>query len=219
MRNENGWVTIATILERVRAWSETQTRFGIDVVYPVLDAFVADGASVLLKFDGMREPMDDRPAFMYTAGVFGESGDASACYRCDAEALDEAMAAVILGYAEHSWIPAGPRWVPSTLSHRMTDAPDRAARRRLADRARDLFGVSLATDWSGVDAMVAIVEQIKESSGVVTISMYPSESSMKGRFSLCQVTIQHGSSVVESTSARTIEKALAEAIIAYFHRP
>lgn len=73
---------------------------GVDAVLPLLERMRADGAVVLLKWDGERQPAADaRP---YTAVVQGAPlGDDF--YRIDGTSLDEVLCYTIGSYADRVW--------------------------------------------------------------------------------------------------------------------
>lgn len=72
---------------------------GIDAVLPLLERMRAEGASVLVKFDGGRGPGDNGP---YTAVVLeGKLGSRSV--RTDEDNLEAALSHVIVRYAADGW--------------------------------------------------------------------------------------------------------------------
>jgi len=72
---------------------------GVDAVLPILEKMKAEGAVVVLKFDGERGP-DDNGAYTAVASgpPLGED-----FLRVDADTLEEALAYVIVRYAAKRW--------------------------------------------------------------------------------------------------------------------
>src|SRR5690349_8238510 len=73
---------------------------GIDAVLPIIEKMRADGAVVLIKFDGeRRDPADAGP---FTLAVIGKvMGEAP--LRRDAHSLEDALGDIILEYARRFW--------------------------------------------------------------------------------------------------------------------
>ncbi len=72
---------------------------GVDAVLPILAKMRADGAVIFFKLDGQRGPGDNGA---YTAHVSGPPLDGD-FVRVDADTVEDALAHVIVRYAEKRW--------------------------------------------------------------------------------------------------------------------
>jgi len=74
----------------------------VDAVLPLLEQMRREGAVVMLKLDGQRDRQ------MYTALVSGGPLGPGEFFRTDAESLEDALAYIIIQYAQSVWHFAAP---------------------------------------------------------------------------------------------------------------